>query len=226
MVKNKNKNQSDGLRDVEEALTKTEQFLENHLNVVIYVVAAVIITVLAILGFQRFYIGPKNVEAQQQLYVAQDYFSVDSFDLAVNGDGVSLGFLDIIDNYGSTKAGKLAHYYTGISYLHLGEYDLAISYLKKFKTDDMLIAPLAQSGIGDAYAELGEYNKAISAYQKALSYNKNEFTTPTVLFKLALAYEAVGNKTKALETYKGIKADFPNSSDAINVEKSIARLNQ
>jgi len=189
MVKNKDKKQSDGLKDVEEALTKTEQFLENHLNIVIYGVAAVIIVVLAILGFQRFYIGPKNVEAQQQLYVAQDYFSVDSFDLAVNGDGVSLGFLDIIDNYGSTKAGKLSRYYTGISYLHLGEYDLAISYLKKFKTDDMLIAPLAQSGIGDAYTELGEYNKAISAYQKALSYNKNEFTTPTVLFKLALAYE-------------------------------------
>ena len=103
MVKNKKSKQGDGLKDVEQALTKTEQFLENNLNVVIYTIAALVVIVLGVIGFQRFYIGPRNADAQEQMYVAQNYFSVDSFQLAINGDGVSLGFLDIIDSYSSTK---------------------------------------------------------------------------------------------------------------------------
>lgn len=226
MVKNKKSKQGDSLKDVEQALTKTEQFLENNLNVVIYTIAALVVIVLGVIGFQRFYIGPRNADAQQQMFVAQDHFSVDSFGLAVNGDGVSLGFLDIIDSYGSTKSGKLARYYTGVSYLHMGEYDLALNYLKKFKTKDILLAPLTQSAIGDAYVELGEYSKAIAAYKKGLANNVNEFTTPTILTKLALVYETSGDKQKALDSYMKVKQDFPNNSDALNVEKSIARLKQ
>jgi tetratricopeptide (TPR) repeat protein len=226
MAKNKKSNQADGLKDVEQALSKTEQFLENHLNVVIYTIGAIIVVVLGVLGIQKFYMGPRNVEAQEQMYVAQDYFSEDNFELAINGDGVSLGFLDIIDSYGSTKAGKLARYYTGISYLHLGEFESAIDYLKKFKTKDMLVGPMAQSAIGDAYVELGEYNKAISAYNKGLSISENEFSTPTIMIKLALAYEANGEQSKALTLLNDLKAKYPNNSEALNVEKNIARLNQ
>lgn len=226
MVKNKDNRQDEGLREVEQALTKTEQFLENHLNLVLYVVAGVIIVVLGFLGVQKFIITPKNIEAQEQMFSAQNYFSVDSFDLAVNGDGVSLGFLDIIDDYGSTKAGNLAKYYTGISYLHLGEYDMAIEYLNKFKSDDLLIAPLAKSAIGDAYVELEDYQKAISSYKKALSLNENEFTTPTIMVKLAAVYEANGDADQALKVLEQVKADFPKSTEVTNVEKSIARIKQ
>lgn len=226
MTKNKENKQDESLREVEQALTKTEQFLENHLNLVLYIIGGVIIVVLGFLGVQRYIITPKNIEAQEQIFPAQNYFSIDSFDLAVNGDGVSLGFLDIIDEYGSTKVGNLANYYTGISYLHLGEYDLAITYLNKFSTDDMLIAPLAKAAIGDAYVELENFDKAIAAYKKALSINDNEFTTPTILVKLAAVYEASGEIEKALENLEKVKADFPKSTEATNVEKTIARLNQ
>lgn len=226
MVKNKNNKQEDSLKDVEQALTKTEQFLENHLNLVLYVIGGLIVVILGFLGVQKYLIGPKNVEAQEQIFPAQNYFSIDSFDLAINGDGVSLGFLDIIDNYGSTKAANLAKYYTGVSYLHLGDYEQAIDYLKKFKTDDLILAPLAQSAIGDAYVELGDLNKAASAYKKALGMEANDFATPTVLAKLGVVYEELGQADKALEVYQQLKKEYPNSSEAANVEKSIARINQ
>jgi tetratricopeptide (TPR) repeat protein len=226
MVKDKNKNQEEGLREVEEVLTKTEQFLENHLNLVLYVIGGLIVIVLGILGVHKYYVSPKSVEAQEQIFGAQNYFSVDSFDLALNGDGVSLGFIDIIEDYASTDAGNLAKYYAGISYLHLGEYESAIKYLGQFSTDDLLLEPMAQSAIGDAYVELNDYNKAISAYKKALAINENEFTTPVIMTKMGLVYEALNENEKALKTYEKIKADFPKNSDAINVEKSIARLMQ
>lgn len=226
MAKNKNIKHEDSMQEVEQALTKTEQFLENHLNLVLYVIGGIIVVVLGVLGIQRYYVSPKNAEAQEQIYGAQNHFSKDSFNLALNGDGVSLGFLDIIDNYSSTDAGKLAQYYAGISYLHLGDYEAAITHLKKFKTDDLLVAPLAQSAMGDAYVELEEYNKAITAYNKALKISDNNFTSPSILNKLALVYEKQGDTAKALEIYEQIKKDYPSSPDAVNVEKSIARIQQ
>ncbi|MFA9391912.1 MAG: tol-pal system YbgF family protein [Prolixibacteraceae bacterium] len=226
MVKNNNKKQDEGLKEVEEALTKTEQFLENHLNVVLYVIGGLIVVVLGFLGYQKYVISPKNIEAQEQMFTAQDYFSIDSFDLALNGDGVTLGFLDIIDDFGATKAGNLAEYYAGISYLHLGEYESAISCLKKFDTDDLLLEPLAKAAIGDAYVELGKYDKAIAEYKSALDANENDFTTPTVLVKLGAVYEQKGEKAKALEAYEQISKKYPKSTEVANVEKSIARLKQ
>lgn len=226
MVKDKNHKQDEGLRDVEVALTKTEQFLEHHLNLVFYVIGGIIVVILGYLGIQKFYVSPRNIEAQEQMFTAQNYFSIDSFDLAVNGDGVALGFLDIIDNYGSTDAGNLAKYYTGISYLHMGDYNEAIDYLKKFETDDMLVGPLAKSAIGDAYVELRDFKKAESAYKSAIEMSDNDFTVPTIKNKLALVYEELGQKEKALEVYEQIMKDFPKNSEIQNIEKSIARLKQ
>jgi len=226
MVKDTNQKKSEGFGDVEVALTKTEQFLEKHLNLVFYVIGGIIVLILGILGIHKYVIAPKDVAAQEQMYAAQNYFSVDSFNLALNGDGVSLGFLDIIDDYSSTKSGNVAHYYAGISFLHLGDYNEAIKQLKKFDSDDIILKPLASAAIGDAYIELGNYDKAISSYEEALSKNENEFTTPTVKTKLAIAYEEKGDIKKALSILQEIKTDFPNSTEITNVEKSIARLNQ
>jgi tetratricopeptide (TPR) repeat protein len=225
MVKNKNK-KSESFGEVEVALTKTEQFLESHLNIVLYVVAGIIIVVLGGLGIHKYVLAPKNIDAQEQMFAAQNYFSKDSFNLALNGDGVSMGFLDIIDEYGSTDAGNLANYYTGVSFLHIGEYEQAIKYLKKFDSDDILLAPLAKAAMGDAWVDMGKYEKAISAYKDALSFISNEFTTPAIKIKLALVYEATGDVPKAIATLEEIKKEFPNNSEITTVDKNIARLNQ
>ena len=226
MVKDTHNKKAESFGEVEVALTKTEQFLEKHLNLVFYVIGGIIVVVLGVLGINKYVISPKNVEAQEQMFAAQNFFSVDSFDVALNGDGVSLGFLDIIDDFGSTKSGKLAQYYAGISFLHLGDYNQAIKHLKKFKTDDLLLAPLAKAAIGDAYVELGNYDKAISAYNNALAVNNNDFTTPTIKLKLALVYEEKGNVEKALVILNEAKSEFPNNSEITAIEKNIARLNQ
>lgn len=216
----------DSMADVEQALTRTEQFFEKNLNTVIYSVAGLIVVILAILAFQKYNVEPKEQEAQEEMFGAQNYFAKDSFNLAVNGDGSVYGFLDIIDEYGSTPAGNLASYYTGISFLHLGEYEEAISYLKDFDTDDLLLSPIKNAAIGDAYVELDEYKEAISYYQKALAENSNELTTPSIKIKLGLAYEAEGNNEKAMTEYIELKDQFPASTEVATAEKFIARLQQ
>lgn len=117
MAKKKTK-EDDNLQELESALTRTEQFIEDNQKPIIYTVGVIVLIVVAYLGFNKFYLQPKQEEALSQMFMAENYFEKDSFNLAINGDGNYLGFLDIIDDYGITKSANLAKYYTGISYLN------------------------------------------------------------------------------------------------------------
>lgn len=213
----------DNVQDIENALTKTEQFIEDNQKVILYALGVIILIALLVLGFSRFILQPRNKEAQDQMFMAENYFGKDSFNLALNGDGNYLGFLDIIDDYGMTKAGKLSRYYAGISYLRLGEFDEAISYLSKFKTKDPIIGPMKEGTIGDAYVQLSEIEKALKHYQKAYQMSSNEFSTPYYGMKAAAILEEQDQYAKALEIYNLIKEKYPRSNEGMNVDKFIAR---
>jgi tetratricopeptide (TPR) repeat protein len=197
--------QEDNLQELESALTKTEQFIEDNQKVITYVVGAIIIVVAGFLAANKFYLQPKEKEALSQMFMAESYFEKDSFNLAINGDGNYLGFLDIIEDYGITKSANLASYYTGISYLHLGQYEDAIDYLKDFKTDDLLLAPVKEGAIGDAMLELGNDEDALKQYKKAYSATENELTTPVYKMKAAKLLESMNELEEALKLLEEIK---------------------
>uniref|UniRef100_UPI0032165DCF tetratricopeptide repeat protein n=1 Tax=uncultured Draconibacterium sp. TaxID=1573823 RepID=UPI0032165DCF len=216
--------QADNLQELESALTKTEQFIEDNQKIISYVVGGIIIVVAAYLGFNKFYLQPKQGEAMSQMFMAENYFEKDSFNLAINGDGNYLGFLDIIDDYGITKAANRAKYYTGISYLNLGQYEEALDYLNQFKTDDLLLAPVAEGAKGDAYLELGEQSSALKQYKKAYSISDNELTTPVYMMKAAALLESMDELEDALALYQDIKEKYPATSEGTNADRYIARV--
>lgn len=220
----KNTPQADNLQELESALTKTEQFIEDNSKIITYVIGAIILVVAGYLGFNKLYLQPKEDEARSQMFMAIDYFEKDSFNLAINGDGNYLGFLDIIDDYGITKAANRANYYTGISYLYLGQYEDALDYLNDFKTKDMLLAPVAEGAKGDAYLELGETDDALKQYEKAISLSDNELTTPVYMMKAAKLMESMDELEDALSMYEDIKAKYPESTEGTNVDRYIARV--
>ena len=208
---------------VEEALSKSEQFIERNQKILTYVVGGIIVVILLFFGYKKYISGPKEKTAQSLMFTAENYFEKDSLDLALFGDGESYGFMDIIDDYGSTAAGNLAKYYSGICYLKKGEYEDAISYLKKFSGDDVIVPSMALGAIGDAYVQLDELEKAAKYYTDAANKNKNDFTTPTFLMKAGWTYEILGNWDKAKSSYEEIKKDYPRSREAREVDKYIAR---
>lgn len=208
---------------VEEALSKTERFIEKNQKILSTVVGIIILVVLAYFGYQKFYIAPLEKEAQSQMFMAEIYFSQDSIDLALNGDGNYLGFLDIIEEFGSSKPAKLANYYAGICFLKKGEFENAIDYLKDFSIDDKVVSPMATGAIGDAYLELKNYEKASDYYLEAAEQNSNSFTSPIFLLKAGRAFEIQEEYTKAIAAYENILNDYEFSMEARNIEKDIAR---
>lgn len=219
----KEKKHEDKFENIEDALTKGEQFIESNQKVLINIVLVILVLIAAFLGYNKFIKQPRVQEASNQIFGAQNYFEKDSFNLALNGDGNVIGFLEIADNYGSTPAGNLAKYYAGLSYLYLGDYNNAIQYLEKFSSDDLLLSNMAIANLGDAYMQLGEYQKAASYYQKAASSKINDFSTPMFLMKNALAYEKAGDYASALKIYEQIEKEFPNTPEARDIEKYITK---
>jgi len=208
---------------VEEVLSKTEQFIERNQKIITYVIGGLILVTLLIFGYRKFVTMPKEKEAQIAMYTAEYNFGQDSLALALNGAGESIGFIGIIDDYGSTTAGNLARYYAGICYLNLGDYEEAINYLKKFSGDDIIIPGMALGAIGDAYMQLGDVEKAITYYVDAASKNANEFSSPAFLIKAGWAFEINKEFDNALKMYEKIKTEYPKTREARDIDKYIAR---
>jgi hypothetical protein len=106
--------------------------------------------------------------------------------------------------------------------MKLGKYNEAIDYLKKFRSKDDILAPMALGAIGDCYMELDDLNAAASYYSDAANKSKNDFTGPMFLTKAGMTYEILGDYAKALNCYKTLKADYPLSSEAFEISKNIA----
>ena len=213
------------LENVESALSKTELWIEEHQKLIYGIIAAVIVIAGIIWGVKALN-DKKNANASKEIFTAQKYFEKESYEAALNGDGNYLGFTEVYDQYSSTKTGKLAAYYAGISYLKLGKYEEAIDYLKKFDGKDDILAPMALGAIGDCYMELDDLNSAASYYDKAANKSKNSFTGPMFLTKAGMTYEILGDYAKALNCYKTLKADYPLSNEAFEIGKNIARMEE
>jgi tetratricopeptide (TPR) repeat protein len=133
------------------------------------------------------------------------------------------GFLQIIDDYGITKSANLSHYYAGICYLNLGNFEEAIHHLEKFKSKDQVVSAMATGAIGDAYMEMDDVASAAGQYMKAAEMRDNEFSAPIFLMKAGMANEILGNFDEALDAYETIKYDYPMSNEAREIDKYIAK---
>lgn len=188
-----------------------------------------IIIVLAVIagwiGYKNYIVAPKEAEAQNAMWKAEQYFRQDSLKLALNGDKFNRGFLYIINNYGSTKAGNLAKYYAGLCYLRTSDFNKAVTNLTDFSTSAKQIQMMAYGALGDAYSELNKNDEAINNYKKAAHEFTDDATMSSeYLFRAALKLEVLGKNSEALELYKELKENYPNTERGFAADKYIYRL--
>ena len=84
-----------GFENVENVLSKTEKYIEENQKSLTIIVIIIALIIGGYLGYKKLYLAPTEIEAQSEMYVAEQYFEKDSFLLALEGDGSYLGFIDM-----------------------------------------------------------------------------------------------------------------------------------
>ncbi len=216
---------------LDEGASKTEEWVIKNQKIILGVIGVIAVVVLGSLAYNRFIQLPKETQAMNDMFKAQQYFdeAVNStekdslFNLALNGSEGHFGMLDIISNHGRTDAGNLANYYAGMAYLNLQDYENAIKFLNDFSSGDDILGPMSQGGIGDAFVQLNQPEDALDYYDKASSMKTNDFTTPMYLYKAGNVALQLGQNDKALKYFQRIKDEFPSSTEASNIDVFIGR---
>jgi len=227
-IKEKKSDSASALENPEvlvEKLSSFEYYLEKHSKQIGILVAAIAVVIGGFFGY-RWYVSSENEEAQKQMFSAVYFFEADSLKKALNGDGPSIGLLKIAEDYGHTKAGKLAKFYIGSIYLKQAKYQDAIDNLKAYDSDDLLINPRANCLIGDAYLELNDLEPALQYYKKAALHAPNKFFSPRYLMKAALVQELLKNYSDAVNTYDQVIQKYNDSQESADAKKLRARLEQ
>ncbi|MEQ6122841.1 tetratricopeptide repeat protein [Pseudotenacibaculum sp. MALMAid0570] len=217
---------------LDETASRSEKWIEKNNKTLFYALVAVIVVILGYMGYNKYIVEPTENEASNELAFPRKYFdeaatagsaSVDSLlKLGLDGADGKYGFIDIADRFSGTKAGNIANYYAGVSYLKLKEYKLAIDYLDRFKSDDDILGPTAIGAIGDAFADLNQNDSALEYYEKAANKKDNEFTAPLFLFKAGKTALELGNFSKAEQLFQKIKDKYPTSTIGRDIDKYIS----
>ena len=222
MAKKKQTVEDQNLENVQEALNTTSAWIEKNQNKLTWAVTIIVAIVVGVLALNTYVIKPKAVEVSNENAKAVTYFMQGDWEKALNGDDAEcIGFQSIADEYKCSQGGKLAALYAGICYYQLGQYEDAAAYLSKFSADDLTIEPAALQLLGDAYVQLEEYGKAAKSFEAAAK-SGNDIIAPMSLKKAGFVHLELGNKVAAKKAFETIKADYPASTEAQDIEKYIA----
>ena len=202
-------------------ITRSEEFIRKNQKMIITIACAVVVVAFAIFGYYKWYKAPREMRAAEEMFAAEQYFLQGDFQRALDCDDANRGFISVIDNYGGTKAGNLAKYYAGIANLRLGNYDEAEKWLGKYSGKDTFTKPIAIMAQGDAEMEKGNTEAAVKQYLSAAKADDNAITAPAALFKAGMGYLMLGDNEKALDCFKQIKRNYPESTEWSDIDKYI-----
>jgi tetratricopeptide (TPR) repeat protein len=218
--------QSTEPRSAEDRVVDTARdFWTNNSKVITYVIAGLVVVIGGYFAYKNFYKAPQEEKAAEAIWKAEDYFKQDSFNLALNGDGLNPGFLKAISKYSGTKAGDLSKFYAGSCYLHMGDFNNAIKYLKDFSTDQLEVKVRATGLLGDAYSEMGKKQDALDYYKKAGTlFEDDDVNSPEYLFRAAMLDQELGKSKDAIDLLHMIKDKYPQSQRAFEADKYLGKL--
>ena len=218
------KNQNDA-QNASSAVKIQATFFEKYKKAIIIGVVAVIVIIAGVIVYNNYVAEPRAAKASTALSKGQEYFGMEEYEKALNGDSIGYaGFISIAADYSSTDAGNLANLYAGLCYAQMGKWQEAASYLEKFdQQDDQMISPAALAALGNAYAHLKQLDKAVETLTKAARNADNNSLSPTFLIQAGEILESQGKKAEALKLYEEVKQKYFNSMQYQTIDKYIER---
>lgn len=214
--------------DMDQHIKSSEALIDKYKKPVMAGLAVVVVAVAGFFLYKSFILEPKNQKANEALFKGEQYFAMNDYDKALKGDSTGYkGFVHIAEEYSNTKAGNLARLYAGMSYAQSGNYQEAVKYLESYdECDDEMITPAAVGVLGNCYAQLNQLDKATETLLKAAKMADNTTLSPMYLQQAGEIFESQGNADKAMNCYKEIKNKYPQSMQAVEIDKYIERLSK
>lgn len=226
MAKRLKKQGDTTLIDLVEAKEQAQNFFDKYQKIIFGAAAGIVLIFGGIFAYNNFVVKPKQAESLSQIWKAEQLFlRDDSLQSALTNPGGGFqGFVDLADTYSAVPTGNAANLYTAISYLRLGQFEAAISYLKDVDAEGEVLPILKWGAMGDAYSELSELDKALGYYKKAVASGENEALTPIYLERYAMLCEKLGKTAEAKKSYERLAADYPNTIQARAAERFLIRM--
>jgi tetratricopeptide (TPR) repeat protein len=183
------------------------------------VAIAVIVLALAVTLIYSFIRSANEKRASQMLSAA--------YDAANPGGGAPANYplalqrlQDIVKQYGGTVNGAVAQFYTGNTYMQMGQPEAALkeyeAFIKKHSSETFLLG-LVYQRMGYAYLAMGKQEEAVKAFGQAETIAG---TGPATL-ELARLYDRAGKSQEAQQRYKDINEKLPSSSWAIEARQKL-----
>ncbi|MBS1910760.1 MAG: tetratricopeptide repeat protein [Bacteroidetes bacterium] len=207
-------------------------FLTNNLRQIVIAAVAVLLIVGGVMFF-RSQGAEANEEAAAALSAIRPYYDRGEYESAVRGDATKTingqkirGLQSIVEEWGSTSAGKVAALLLGNSYMAMGQPAKAA---EPFETaaradDDLVVAP-AHAGLAEMNEAAGKFEAAAKEFEEAASHDHVELNTPQYLLGAARNYERAGKNDAATENYRKVATQFPQSPANAQARLALARHN-
>jgi tetratricopeptide (TPR) repeat protein len=182
-----------------------------------------LVLVLAIPGYV-YYQQQQAEQANELLGQILPVYEQGNYDQALDGNAQRAGLLTIADDYGGTEAGNLATFYAATALYEKGEYDRAPTYYQRFEKQNDFIGASAYAAEASIYESRGDMQTAAERYEQAAEQYQNKLTAPRYLLEAGKAYEEAGNDSAAEEVYRRIQEEYPDSDQAEEVKRYLARV--
>ncbi len=223
MAKERKQGKVNSKVDELDQLTSTENFIDKYKKPIIIGAGAVVVIILGIVGYQKLIAGPHEDESKEVYWNAFYEFEQDSLNTAITGNENFDGMEDIANDFAGTSGGDIANYTLGVAAMRNADFQSAIDYFDECNFEDVVVGSILRGLKGDCYVELDDFQAAAEEFEKAASWEENEFTTPMYLKKAGLAYEALGDNSNALTVYQKIKDNWMSNTNYADIDKYIAR---
>ena len=196
---------------------------EDHRQLVYGLGIGLLALILAVPGYM-YYQQQRSAEANQRLGQILPAYEQGNYDQALNGSGQQAGLLTIADDYGGTDAGNLAAFYAASALYEQEQYDQALQYFQQFDKGNDFIGASAYAAEASIYETRGNFEQAAQHYEQAADQYQNALTAPRYLLEAGQAYEDAGNYQAAEQAYQRIQETYPDSDQAEDVDRYLARV--
>jgi tetratricopeptide (TPR) repeat protein len=193
-----------------------------------HLIVLLVIVVAGALGAILYHnnVQAENQRAMTELGKVYPLYDQGQYHQAIHGSPEQNlpGLSDIVRNYGSTDAGRLATFYLANAYYHNGDYDNAYRYFDMFRGSDPLLRASALAGKAAIHEIRGEPAQAAELFEQAATRFGATAITPENLKHAGRNYLEAGMHGKALSMFERLQNEFPESAYAREVDRYLAQI--